>query len=35
MCIRNMSQIDVKLGIQAILGRLNEAYATRSPVSII
>lgn len=32
MFIRNMSQIDVKLGIQSILGRVNEAYASRNPV---
>lgn len=35
MFIKNMSQIDVKLGIQLILGRINEAYASRSPVRII
>lgn len=30
--LRNMSQIDVKLGIQSILGRVNEAFAARNVV---
>lgn len=31
--LRNMSQINVKLGIQTMLGRVNEAFALRNAVS--